>query len=106
MDTGYKVSTRLHQNSLESRVRNVIGDDQGDFMKNRSTANAIHMIKEITEKAHEYKMPICRFQAGFRLIEQRKNVCSYKRGKRITNCGKENLELAKTGNTQKRRTNR
>lgn len=74
LNTAYKIISTIIQKRLCEVSENIIGQYQFGFMKGKSTTDAIHVIKQIIEKAHEYKMELeilfIDFQQAFDSIDR------------------------------------
>ena len=58
LNTCYKLLSALIHKRLTETARDLIGEYQYGFRKGRSTIDAIHTIKQILEKAYDYKMEL------------------------------------------------
>lgn len=58
LNTTYKILTSMIQKRLLYYTKNIVGDYQCGFVRNKSTVDAIHILKQITEKTYEYKIDV------------------------------------------------
>lgn len=58
LNTTYKILSTILQRRVNNVVKDKIGTYQCGFRKNKSTTDAIHILKQIMEKANEYKMEL------------------------------------------------
>lgn len=82
LNTTYKILSTLIQKRLANQTRDIIGQYQCGFTRGRSTIDAIHIIKQIMEKAYEHKIQIemlfIDFQQAFDSINRRKLMLALK----------------------------
>lgn len=56
LNIAYKVLTIIIKEKLQKDTENTLGDYQNGFRKGRSTVDAIHILRQITEKSYEYNI--------------------------------------------------
>lgn len=76
LNSAYKIISTLIQRRLTAATTNILGQYQCGFTKGKSTIDAIHTVKQIMEKAHEYKIRIellfVDFQQAFDKVKRSK----------------------------------
>ena len=58
LPTAYKILSKIIQRRLKDALDNKIGDYQCGFSRGKSTVDAIHTVKRIIEKAHQYQISL------------------------------------------------
>lgn len=76
LNSSYKILSTILRNRIKSYLHEIIGDYQAGFMTGKSTLDQIHIIKQITEKSHDFDKDIhflfIRFKTAYDSINRNK----------------------------------